>query len=328
MGALVTVMVSPRLAEGYDAAKDAAAALVADGWQVPQASKGSFSLQSDSSIVQHTLNLGGNPMTWASPAMNDDEFAKLTAVEPGIPPYMRRHVISWTLNAMGGYPRLDGDVAADLALTLKVDMSDSYRDWEAYLQGTSDARFVTILDWLMYHTADAAYESERLQELLDNGHSEWTVSHLEDPPRMAKRIPEGVQETLERTVSLTGAAGSLLAQAFNSIYGASPNPNHAYDLAVKSVETFACPLFLPSNTRATLGSVYAHLSQKDVSLPLREADVPDKELIVDMMKKLFLGAERHGSTDYQHVSLEGAKAALSLATALLSMLHEDVITVS
>ena len=36
MGALVTVMVSPKLADGCAVAKDAAAALVADGWTQPE----------------------------------------------------------------------------------------------------------------------------------------------------------------------------------------------------------------------------------------------------------------------------------------------------
>ncbi len=36
MGALVTVMVSPHLADGCTVAKDAAAALVADGWRKPE----------------------------------------------------------------------------------------------------------------------------------------------------------------------------------------------------------------------------------------------------------------------------------------------------
>ena len=35
MGALVTVMVSPHLADGCAVAKDAAAALIADGWTPP-----------------------------------------------------------------------------------------------------------------------------------------------------------------------------------------------------------------------------------------------------------------------------------------------------
>lgn len=36
MGALVTVMVSPKLADGCAVAKDAVAALVADGWTPPE----------------------------------------------------------------------------------------------------------------------------------------------------------------------------------------------------------------------------------------------------------------------------------------------------
>ena len=36
MGALVTVMVSPTLADGCAVAKDAIAALVADGWTPPE----------------------------------------------------------------------------------------------------------------------------------------------------------------------------------------------------------------------------------------------------------------------------------------------------
>lgn len=268
-------------------------------------------------------------MTWASPAMDDDEFATLTAIEPGIPPYMRQHVTDWILKTLGGYPTLDPDAAADLALAFKLEINSNYRNWERKLNGAADERVVTILDWLLYHSAGARYGSDRLQEILDKGRSEWTVSVLEaGQPRIARRIPEGVQVTLLDAVSRTGAAGSLLAEAFNSIYGVSSNPNHAYDMCVKAVETLASPKFLPNNPRATLGSVYAHLNQKTVSLDLREADVADKELIVGMMKKLFLGAERHGSNDYQHVSLDGAKTALSLATALLSMLHEDVITVS
>lgn len=36
MGALVTVMVSPKLADGCAVAKDAVTALIADGWTAPE----------------------------------------------------------------------------------------------------------------------------------------------------------------------------------------------------------------------------------------------------------------------------------------------------
>lgn len=58
MGALVTVMVSPRLADGCDVAMDAAAALIADGWTAPAAK-----LQStpDAGLYDSQMDTGTHP---------------------------------------------------------------------------------------------------------------------------------------------------------------------------------------------------------------------------------------------------------------------------
>lgn len=266
-------------------------------------------------------------MTWVSPAMTEQEFETLQAIESGIPGYMRPAILDWIMEAITANSFSDTRSALILALKHPLPV----RDYEIkrHLAVCSDDFLVTVMDWLLYHDDYAAAEGDALADILELGRSEWSVSELEaGKPRITKRIPTGVQLALEDIVERTSAAGGLLAESFNAIYGANPNPNHAYDLSVKAVETIACPKFLPNSPRATLGSVYAHLNQKTVSLDLREAGAPDKDLIVAMMRKLFLGAERHGSNDYQHVSLDGAKTALSLATALLSLLHEDVITVS
>ena len=267
-------------------------------------------------------------MTWTSP-VNDDTPARLSAIEPGIPEYMRSHVAEWAGGALGGEYNTKHGVISMMSLQLKVAMPTHISLLERYLSDSTDGFLVTALDWLLYHDSDARSRSGILKIILDQGRSEWTVNAIgEGKPRMTRRIPEGVEAVLSNTVDRTGAAGSLLAEAFNSIYGAAPNPNHAYDMCVKAVETKVCPLFLPDNTRATLSSVYNHLSHKEVSLPLRETNMSDKDLIIAMMNKLFVGAERHGSESYEHVSLEGAKTALSLATALISMFHENVVTVS
>lgn len=271
------------------------------------------------------MNLGTG---WASPALDDEKFARLTAIEAGIPGYMRQPVTAWMTDVV----RIDykGDQWIELlALAMKVEIPKQQRRFETFMAKWEDSLLVTALDWFLYHNDYAAARSNDLKTILDVGRSEWKVTAFEDgSPRMTRRIPHGVEEFTASIVERTGAAGSLLAEAFNAVYGSHPNPDHAYGLSVKAVETLACPKFLPSSTRATLGAVYAHLERKDVHLPLRDANAPDKELVVAMMRKLFLGAERHGSETYEHVSLEGAKTALSLAAALLSMLHEDVIVVS
>lgn len=268
-------------------------------------------------------------MTWTSPVNDDGTPARLSAIEPGIPSYMRSHVADWAVHVLGGQYNTNEAVINRMSLQLKEALPTNATVLGRYLAVSTDSFLVTALDWLLYHEPNAQTGSGILKFILDQGRSEWTVNEIEEGrPRISRRIPEGVELVLADTVERLGTAGVLLAEAFNSIYGATPNPNHAYDMCVKSVETLACPKFLPNSTRATLGSVSTHLAQKTVTLPLREAGAPDKDLIVGMMRKLFLGAERHGSNDYQHVSLEGAKTALSLATALLSILHEDVVTVS
>lgn len=267
-------------------------------------------------------------MTWVSPALNESEAVKLAAFEEGIPPYMRKAVVDWVVSITGAYTP-DKQLLGLMTLALKQTFPAHRGGMEAYLVRLDDHILVTVLDWLLYHIPDAKQKSKNLEIILRIGRSEWAVVSLEEgQPRIARRIPEGVMANLKELVGSSTLAGSLLAESFNAIYGPTPNPDHAYGLSVKAVETLACPKFLPKNTRATLSQVFAHLERKEVSLPLREANAPDKELIVSMMRKLFNGAERHGSETYEHVSLDGAKTAFSLATALLTLLSEDLITIT
>lgn len=268
---------------------------------------------------------------WVSPALEPDEHEKLLAIESGIPAYMRPQVVDWLMNRSrrsGGY--MDEDVANFLSLAFKMKFPTYLGDYEAVLKQLSDPLLVSVVDWFLYHDVNRSQQlAKEIGIILDFGHSEWTVTDMDGSgPRITRRIPTGVETTYRDIISKTAVAGQLLVEAFNSVYGSNPNSDSAYGLSVKAVETLACPKYLPTSNRATLGSVIAHLSQKDVILPLLEGNVSDKDLIVSMMRKLWAGGERHGSETYQHVSADGAKVALALAFSLVSMLHEDVITVS
>lgn len=263
--------------------------------------------------------------------MGPEEHAKLTAIEPGIPRYMRLQVCDWLLQRSRSESAwFDQEVPKFMALSFKREFSTREDHFEGQIRALDDDELVSAMDWMLYFNIHGAKrDAQDLKMILDLGRSEWTVSLLDpDAPRVARRIPSGVEAAYEDIVSKTSAAGSLLAQAFNAVYGASPNSDSAYSLSVKAVETIACPKLLPLSPRATLGTVISHLGNKDVSLPLLEGHVPAKELILGMMKKLWAGGERHGSETYQHVTIDGAKAALALAFSLVSLLHEDVITVS
>lgn len=264
--------------------------------------------------------------------MAPEAHEAMMAIEQGIPRYMRAQVVAWILDNCRTEPfkEFDKDFPEFLSLQFKIIFPRIEATFAQHLGALDDATLVSVIDWMLFHQVyKSVQKASSLKGILDLGRSEWTVSDIEaGAPRMSRRIPSGVEAAYRDVVAKTGKAGSLLAQSFNAAYGAQPNSDSAYGLCVKAVETLACPKFLPLNTRATLGSVISHLSGKDVSLPLLAGNTSDKELIIDMMRKLWAGGERHGSETYQHVSLPGAKTALTLAFSLVSMLHEDVITVS
>ncbi|WP_157365910.1 hypothetical protein [Arthrobacter sp. Leaf234] len=266
---------------------------------------------------------------WVPPAMKADDFAKLTAIEPGIPEYMRPQLVNWVLDVLDG-PYEDFSVGVNfLSLQVKENLPPNRTYFRHWLDKASSEALVNLIDcMLFYDVAGVKEEATSLGYVLEAGRSEWQVSTVDGEPRLSHRIPTGVLQSYEEVASKTGMAGELLAEAFNAAYGVNPNPNHAYDLSVKAVETLACPRYLPKNTKATLGSVITHLSSKSVTLPLREKNANHQELVKQMMQNLWEGGERHGSEHYSGISEEGAKTAQALAFALVALLHEQVIAVS
>lgn len=263
--------------------------------------------------------------------MDAESFTRLTAVELGFPPYMRGQVVGWIIaSAMssGGYYM--AAVPQSLSLRLKVAIPSEPQYFRAFLDRASDETLANAIDAMLFFDIGIATKHVRvLAEVLDAGMSEWTVSSAAQKPRLVKRLPDGVVTAFEDVISKSALAGKLLAEAFEATYGTVPNPNHAYDLSVKAVETVACPAFIPNNTtRATLGAVIAHLQQKTVSLPLIEKNANHGETLTKMMRLLWEGGQRHGDGNYEHVSLEGAKTAHALAVSLVAMIHESVISVS
>ncbi len=268
---------------------------------------------------------------WVPPAMDEHDFQLLTATEDGLPEYLRPQVVEWILDVAGSQGEL-WKVFEFLSLNLKKQFTNrGVSDLRNQLSAGDDSQLLNIADCLLFHNIGYAYpESGRLKGILDVGRSEWTVVEMSPGvPRVARRVPTGVILSYSEVASSTAIAGKLLAEAFESAYGSDLNPNHSYDLSVKAVETLACPKYLPRDSGATLGKVISHLGNKSISLPLREyRNANHKTLILQMMQTLWEGCDRHGSGNYAHISLEGARTAQALAFSLVAMIHEDVISVS
>lgn len=261
--------------------------------------------------------------------MNVAGYERLGTIEVGFPDYLRRQVVPWIAACARNYSGyFIEEVSEKLSLRLKTPLPDEDYAFRDFLNAADHDFIANVIDAMFYFDlGSAAEKADDLEEILDDGKSEWAVESMAGKPRLVKRIPAGVQLAYEDVVNKVSLAGQLLAEAFDSVYGVTPNPNHAYDLCVKAVETIACPAFIPNNvTRGTLGAVISHLEQKSVSLPLIQKNADHGETLTKMMRLLWEGGHRHGSGHYEHVSLKGAKTAQALAFSLVAMIHEGLIT--
>lgn len=264
---------------------------------------------------------------WVPPAMTGEEYERLTAIETGFPDYVRGQINKWVEEAScpGGY--FDPEVPAFLSRQLKTIFNQTYEKFSAQVGQMSDRELANVIDCMLFHELRSC-DLVKLDQMLNESRAGWSMTRDEaNRIRLTQTQPSGVVQAYEDVMNKTAKAGKLLAEAYESAYGVSTNPNHAYDLSVKAVETLACPAFLPKNNRATLGSVIIHLEKRTVSLPLLEKNANHRETLTKMMRLLWEGGTRHGEESYEHVSLPGARTAHALATCLVSMLHEDVITV-
>jgi hypothetical protein len=148
---------------------------------------------------------------------------------------------------------------------------------------------LALLDFLLFldrdkYNADEGRKS--LEMYLRAGGSEWRVGTRAGDPGLEKRVPQGVVDAAEGVMATSATAGALLSEAWHAAYGRNPNPEEAYEKAIKAVEEAGAEVVLPKNPKATLGTMIAAVrDQGDWSLPLETASAMSAPL--EMMKALW-----------------------------------------
>ncbi|CAN5350606.1 hypothetical protein BH10ACT7_BH10ACT7_19960 [soil metagenome] len=179
-----------------------------------------------------------------------------------------------------------------------------------------DAEQVALLDFLVLVTEDES-KRERLEELLRAGGSEWRVGSRAGSPGLEKRVPQGVADAADAIIATSATAGALLSEAWHAAYGRNPNPEEAYEKAIKAVEEAGAEAVLPKNPKATLGTMIAAVrDQGDWSLPLESSSASSAPL--EMMRAFGEGREsRQGGNGDRKPTPAGAEAAVLLAVPLV-----------
>jgi hypothetical protein len=121
-------------------------------------------------------------------------------------------------------------------------------------------------------------------------------------------------------MTTAGGAGLILSEAWAALYGRGPDPEEAYEKAIKAVEEAGIPVVAPNDSRATLGKVISALrGQGDWALSVVDKDGTHQySLVADMCAGLWEGQpSRHGANGYCKPSHQEAEAAVLLAVPLV-----------
>jgi hypothetical protein len=187
--------------------------------------------------------------------------------------------------------------------------------WPDFVARLPDEELLDLADWIVH--GNNASVASNLESLLEAAGSTWTVGRRNGNRGLERRVSAAVQEAAESAFA-RASAGGILAEAWKAAYGRSPDPEQAYEKAIKAVEEVASSIVSPKNTTATLGTMLRDMrAQQDwtIDLPGRSSFV-----IVEMIEALWTGQEsRHGGNGYRHPSQSEGETAVTLAVALLQL---------
>jgi hypothetical protein len=159
----------------------------------------------------------------------------------GAPPHLVAPLEDWIAQVLAKPSNLT--LARRVALRLRVEKPDNWSYARAILQFCGN-RLHVVADAILQLYGQSAYRLD------------------EDQRRLLRRVDPTTEEAFRITVSGSGEEPAKhFRNAWREAYGLEPDPTAGYREAVRGVEAAACPVVLPNNDKATLGTVIAHLRQ-------------------------------------------------------------------
>ncbi|MBG6056151.1 hypothetical protein IWX81_002583 [Salinibacterium sp. CAN_S4] len=269
---------------------------------------------------------------WFPPGADPVEQAALV---PGIPVWIDKPVADWVgQNITGVYGEMTLQFLTEWDVAMRNDppvarrMEDQRPEMLWHSLDENDQ--VALVDFVLFTSARAQSKNEKesLEGILRAGGSEWSVGKRAGQVGLEKRVPQGVADAAEAVMGTASTAGALLSEAWHAAFGRGPDPEEAYEKAIKAVEEAGAGVVSPKNVRASLGTMARDMeSQGNWSLPLGEdSKHPSASAPYMMVQALWAGQEsRHGGNSYRKPTPEEAEAAVLLAVPLVQWFTSAVL---
>jgi hypothetical protein len=160
--------------------------------------------------------------------------------------------------------------------------------------------------------------------------SAWQVSQREDAHTdrtiyfLARRDLEAAKNAIDEIRATAARPGEFLADAWRKLASREPDPNGAYDKAIKATEAAAQPVISPKNNKATLGTILRDLNAKPEKWKF--ALGKDLDTVISMADRLWTNHFRHGTQPRSDHTFAEADAAVHLAIPLVRAFVGGLVT--
>lgn len=239
---------------------------------------------------------------------------------------------TWIETAHSMCDDMDDQFLRRATLALRVDFTTvgayaSYAGPWSKMTGRQVLHFVDYVLRMVDVDEDLVHD---LKTILEWAHSKYEVHQLEDGTYTLGFLAP--PETLKTLDLATDKAGHHLRAAFNHAYAVEPNPSAAYESAMKALEAAAGPVVEPTAKGTRLGKVVSVLRQGGaaIDLPLSTTDNTDMDTpgaLRDLLRAMMVGqTDRHSTEDSVPVTLDQARTVVLLATSLVPMFQDGLIT--
>jgi hypothetical protein len=271
-------------------------------------------------------------MEWRPLSKRGQPDARLDEPHEGLPPHLLDPVLRWLVEQFqrAGYPLETELVKLQLRFRLDPPLDPRGPLDDLVHRCTENDEFaLDVVDYALYHLpmlgseyVSAGSRAVALRDLLVLGGSAWTVDLLDQEEgafRLARRGVGPVPDAIG-ALSPSGRAHAHLVDAWNRSTSRDPDPSGAYREAVRAVEAAAKPVVLPSNDRATLGTMIAAMRDKPEKWHTTMGSVDDVRRQMEILWTSQL--DRHGTDDEAvplQVTQEQAEMAVHLSLLLTRM---------
>lgn len=186
-----------------------------------------------------------------------------------------------------------------------------------------------MIDWALAHLNDMQTEklAHAVERTLESSGSKWMVGERKGFRGLQERVSPSTKRLAEKAFEAHQGAGELLAEAWDALYGRSPDYESAYAQSIKAIEEALLPVVEPANSKGTLGSTLNVLRNQNWRVHLQPGDSTiARQALVSPLAAVWHGQlARHGANGYRKPTRHESETAVLTAISVVHMIDQGLL---